>query len=234
MHADRKCCDPQEPPKPRFTESSRNGRRRTIDEMQTVLDQYLVEYNTKRPHQGRGMNGARRLPPSSMVLERRIPQYQTRSAKPPNPCPPRRLLSADYPLCTQYGVLQILERHSRRRSIVDATATWPQQRSSHRRLRSPRPRPSPNRRGSQRRCRHNSRHGTHRRHRNRRRDTRHRCRRKLRAPTASCRHPKPCRRESQSRSVTALSPRQCCRESRSRFTTHRCAKRSRHRRRGRR
>ena len=108
MHADRKCCDPQEPPKPRFTESSRNGRRRTIDEMQTVLDQYLGEYNTKRPHQGRGMNAARRLPPSSMVLERRIPQYQTRSAKPPNPCPPRRLLSADYPLYTQYGVLQIL------------------------------------------------------------------------------------------------------------------------------
>jgi transposase InsO family protein len=29
----------------------------TIAEMQTVLDQYLVEYNTKRPHQGRGMNG---------------------------------------------------------------------------------------------------------------------------------------------------------------------------------
>ena len=108
MHADRRCCDPQEPPKPRFTESSRNRRRRTIDEMQTVLDQYLVEYNTKRPHQGRGMNGARRLPPSSMVLERRIPQYQTRSAKPPNPCPPRRLPSADYPLYTQYGVLQIL------------------------------------------------------------------------------------------------------------------------------
>jgi hypothetical protein len=25
--------------------------------MQTVLDHYLVEYNTKRPHQGRGMNG---------------------------------------------------------------------------------------------------------------------------------------------------------------------------------
>jgi hypothetical protein len=25
--------------------------------MQTALDQYLVEYNTKRPHQGRGMNG---------------------------------------------------------------------------------------------------------------------------------------------------------------------------------
>jgi transposase InsO family protein len=29
----------------------------TIDEMQTVLDQYLVDYNTRRPHQGRGMNG---------------------------------------------------------------------------------------------------------------------------------------------------------------------------------
>jgi transposase InsO family protein len=29
----------------------------TIAEMQTVLDAYLVQYNTKRPHQGRGMNG---------------------------------------------------------------------------------------------------------------------------------------------------------------------------------
>jgi transposase InsO family protein len=29
----------------------------TIDEMQVVLDDYLVGYNTKRPHQGRGMNG---------------------------------------------------------------------------------------------------------------------------------------------------------------------------------
>lgn len=29
----------------------------TIEEMQTVLDQYLVVYNTRRPHQGRGMNG---------------------------------------------------------------------------------------------------------------------------------------------------------------------------------
>ena len=25
--------------------------------MQTVLDAYLVGYNTKRPHQGHGMNG---------------------------------------------------------------------------------------------------------------------------------------------------------------------------------
>jgi transposase InsO family protein len=29
----------------------------TIEEMQKVLDDYLVTYNTKRPHQGRGMNG---------------------------------------------------------------------------------------------------------------------------------------------------------------------------------
>ena len=29
----------------------------TIDEMQKVLDDYLVTYNTRRPHQGRGMNG---------------------------------------------------------------------------------------------------------------------------------------------------------------------------------
>ena len=29
----------------------------TIEEMQAVLDAYLVGYNTKRPHQGRGMNG---------------------------------------------------------------------------------------------------------------------------------------------------------------------------------
>lgn len=29
----------------------------TIAEMQVALDAYLVGYNTKRPHQGRGMNG---------------------------------------------------------------------------------------------------------------------------------------------------------------------------------
>ena len=29
----------------------------TVDEMQKVLDDYLVVYNTRRPHQGRGMNG---------------------------------------------------------------------------------------------------------------------------------------------------------------------------------
>ncbi len=29
----------------------------TIEEMQTVLDDYMTVYNRKRPHQGRGMNG---------------------------------------------------------------------------------------------------------------------------------------------------------------------------------
>jgi transposase InsO family protein len=29
----------------------------TVEEMQVVLDEYLVSYNTKRPHQGRGMKG---------------------------------------------------------------------------------------------------------------------------------------------------------------------------------
>ena len=29
----------------------------TIEEMQAVLDEYLEGYNTKRPHQERGMNG---------------------------------------------------------------------------------------------------------------------------------------------------------------------------------
>ena len=29
----------------------------TIEEMQAVLDDYLTSYNTRRPHQGRGMNG---------------------------------------------------------------------------------------------------------------------------------------------------------------------------------
>lgn len=28
-----------------------------VDEMQSDLDEYLLYYNTKRPHQGRNMNG---------------------------------------------------------------------------------------------------------------------------------------------------------------------------------
>ena len=33
----------------------------TVEEMQAVLDAYLVAYNTKRPHQGRGVNWSARL-----------------------------------------------------------------------------------------------------------------------------------------------------------------------------
>lgn len=37
----------------------------TIEEMQAVLDAYLAHYNTKRPHQGRGMQG--RTPAKAFV-----------------------------------------------------------------------------------------------------------------------------------------------------------------------
>jgi hypothetical protein len=42
------------------------------EEMQTVLDTYMVGYNTKRPHQGRCMNG--RTP-----VRRRNSKKETRS-----------------------------------------------------------------------------------------------------------------------------------------------------------
>lgn len=44
----------------------------TIDEMQAVLDDYLIGYNTKRPHQGRGMNG--RTP--ATVFKAGLPKHQ--------------------------------------------------------------------------------------------------------------------------------------------------------------
>lgn len=47
----------------------------SIQEMQTDLDAYLVTYNTKRPHQGRGMNG--RTPAD--VFARCLPKSQTDS-----------------------------------------------------------------------------------------------------------------------------------------------------------
>ena len=40
-----------------FRVEGRRTRFETIDEMQLVLDKYLVAYNRKRPHQGRRMNG---------------------------------------------------------------------------------------------------------------------------------------------------------------------------------
>jgi len=57
----------------------------TIEEMQTVLDDYLVAYNTKRPHQGRGMNG--RTPTVVFVkgLTKTQPKHKEKKTAPENP-----------------------------------------------------------------------------------------------------------------------------------------------------
>ena len=49
----------------------------TIEEMQTVLDAYLVGYNTKRPHQGHGMNGGVRPPRHSAMASRSTVRRRT-------------------------------------------------------------------------------------------------------------------------------------------------------------
>ena len=46
----------------------------TIDEMQAVLDDFLVGYNQRRPHQGRGMNG--RTPAQAFIQGLPKPQQQ--------------------------------------------------------------------------------------------------------------------------------------------------------------
>ncbi len=59
----------------------------TIEEMQAVLDDYLIHYNTKRPHQGRNMNGRtparafkeglpRRAKPQQQKKENATPENQ--------------------------------------------------------------------------------------------------------------------------------------------------------------
>jgi transposase InsO family protein len=53
----------------------------TIDEMQKVLDEYLVTYNTKRPHQGRGMNG--RTPITVFKAGLPKPSQQKKEKTPP-------------------------------------------------------------------------------------------------------------------------------------------------------
>jgi transposase InsO family protein len=50
----------------------------TIEEMQTVLDDYLLGYNTRRPHQGRGMQG--RTPLQAFRDGIRKPPKETRTA----------------------------------------------------------------------------------------------------------------------------------------------------------
>ena len=51
----------------------------TIDEMQKVLDDYLVTYNTKRPHQGRGMNGRTPITVFKAGLPKPTPQKKEKS-----------------------------------------------------------------------------------------------------------------------------------------------------------
>jgi transposase InsO family protein len=51
----------------------------TIDEMQKVLDEYLVAYNTKRPHQGRGMNGRTPITVFKAGLPKPSPQRKEKS-----------------------------------------------------------------------------------------------------------------------------------------------------------
>jgi transposase InsO family protein len=46
----------------------------TIDEMQAVLDDFLVGYNQRRPHHGRGMNG--RTPGQAFIQGLPKPQQQ--------------------------------------------------------------------------------------------------------------------------------------------------------------
>ena len=72
----------------------------TLEEMQTVLDQYLIEYNTKRPHQGRGMNGHTPITAFIDGIRKENTPQPNSIQKAPNRRPERRLLSADYPLCT--------------------------------------------------------------------------------------------------------------------------------------
>lgn len=52
----------------------------TIEEMQAVLDTYLVGYNTRRPHQGRNMNG--RIPAQAFVEGLLKPQHKQGDKKP--------------------------------------------------------------------------------------------------------------------------------------------------------
>jgi transposase InsO family protein len=51
----------------------------TIDEMQKVLDDYLATYNTKRPHQGRGMNGRTPITVFKAGLPKPTPQKKEKS-----------------------------------------------------------------------------------------------------------------------------------------------------------
>ena len=71
-----------------------------------MLEQYFVQYNTKRPHQGRGMKGRTPITPSSKASER----IEHATAKPDSKSRLTRACHGGpshliYPLCTHYGPL---------------------------------------------------------------------------------------------------------------------------------
>ncbi|EGY00579.1 transposase [Nitrospirillum viridazoti Y2] len=59
----------------------------TIEEMQVVLDQHPIVYNTKRPHQGRGMKGRTPL----QAFRDGIPKPQKEASEPTSNLPPDNL-----------------------------------------------------------------------------------------------------------------------------------------------
>ena len=82
----------------------------TIEEMQTVLDAYLVGYNTERPHQGRGMGD--RTPAKAFVqgipkCNRKEEHTTIKTAARPRKRRPR--VSADIHLCTLEDRTHIVE-----------------------------------------------------------------------------------------------------------------------------
>ena len=53
----------------------------TVEEMKAVLDIYFVHYNTKRPHQGRNMNGL--IP--AQAFKDGLPKPKSKKGEKPNP-----------------------------------------------------------------------------------------------------------------------------------------------------
>ena len=66
--------------------------------MQKDLDAYLITYDTKQPHQGRGMNGQPPLTSCFTVCRNSKPKED----KMKNAFREQRL-SGEYPICTQIG-----------------------------------------------------------------------------------------------------------------------------------
>ncbi len=63
----------------------------SIEEIQAVLNEYLEGYNTKRPHQGRGMNGRTPIRAFTEGMQKTsnteaTSQTKTPDSKPPDAC----------------------------------------------------------------------------------------------------------------------------------------------------